>query len=479
MTWSRRCCLALLLSTATFGQLRAQGAWDAVLNIEPYPSPYYSDWDNDPNIASLTVINSTTSAQQVRIHFNVTNHANRIVLSGSSDAQDIGAGATVIFDNPYDVAGTTHRDAEEEDIASRTGRLREGDYTACAVVADLTGFSLAESCAPFTIVYPDPPLLLGPDHGDVLTQQDPLFQWTPVQVPIDFQLSYVMRIAEVLQGQTAAEALRSNIPHFQMLDAQQPSLRYPIDARPFEVGKRYAWTVQVLDQNGYAAATNDGRSEIWTFRFDDDEPVANSGQQTVRVLVMNTDVDDAAESGESTDLATYGSDWDDICREWSNYVDLALKIDVNGKKAFHRRISLNDAILVRDTVPGTYGRRQWAIYGSDPDTDSMMLLSGDCIGWNDAITRRRWVGKRSLSDSEELANWIPTDNPAENPDSLAKLQFGVRIASWVEEDAGKDALPAVKAFLEDHEIELKTGITHFGILDARQTWLWSILDLLP
>jgi hypothetical protein len=109
----------------------------------------------------------------------------------------------------------------------------------------------------------------------------------------------------------------------------------------------------------------------------------------------------------------------------------------------------------------------------------MMLLSGDCYGWNDAITRRRWVGKRSASDSEELANWIPTDNPAENPDSLAKLQFGVRIASWFEEEAGKDALPVVEEFLEHREIEIKTGVTHFGVLDARQTWLWNILGLLP
>ena len=47
--------------------LHAQGSWNAILNIDPYPSPYYSDWDVDPRIATLTVFNTTTSAQQVRL----------------------------------------------------------------------------------------------------------------------------------------------------------------------------------------------------------------------------------------------------------------------------------------------------------------------------------------------------------------------------------------------------------------------------
>src|SRR5687768_3371471 len=304
----------LLVSVST--SLAAQSSWDAILSIDPYPSPYYSDWDNNPNIASLTVINPG-AATQVRIHFNVTNRANKVVLSGSSDPQNIGARATVIFDNPYDVAGSTHHDEEEERIASRTGRLREGDYTACAVIADLTGFSLAESCTQFTIVYPDPPLLLSPANRDVVTETDPLFQWTPVQVPVDFQLSYVMRVVEVLNGQTPQEALRANIPHYQSLDGQFPSLRYPIDARPFEVGKQYAWTIQVLDQNGYAASANDGRSEIWTFSYDDGSPqlTAPSSGQKVMLSVYNTK-DDADKFDQLFgDTITSGL-WK-ICSTWN------------------------------------------------------------------------------------------------------------------------------------------------------------------
>ena len=463
--------LLLVVTPAT--PLRAQGTWDAILNIDPYPSPYYSDWDVNPRIATLSVINRTPAAQQVRIFFNVTDGANRIVLSAASGPQPIGAGATVIFENPYDIEGNTERDPVEDELAARTGRLREGDYTACAVVADNTGFSLAESCADFTIVYPDPPMLLGPDNSGVIDQQDPLFQWTPVQTPVAFQLTYVMRVVEIFSGQTPAEALRANIPHYQSLDGTMPSLRYPIDARPFETGKKYAWAVQVLDQNGYAPATNEGRSEIWTFTFDEDPPSKNSGDQYVNLLVRNVDKDSLSSDG------SYTGDFDSICTAWGQDVDLSLAMDINGKKAFPDRMVLNNARLVRaDTVHDTHGLRQWVIYGEDPGRDRMVLLAGDCGIFNEN-TRKRWIGSRPIADAEELAHWIPTDSQAVHQESLAKLKFGVRIFSFFQEEIDKDssALAPVREFLEDHEIEIKPGVNFYGALDATQTILGDIFPL--
>lgn len=249
---------------------QAQGAWEALLTIDPYPSPYYSDWDVNPNIGSLTVLNHGASPGDVRVVFNIIDRSNRIIASGRSEPQTVPVGAAVIFDSPYELAGTSSHDADIERIAERTGRLPEGAYTACAAATDLDGFILSEACAEFTILYPDPPLLLGPMDGAALDRQDELFQWTPVQVPVQFQAQYVLRIAEVLEGQTPAEALGSNIPQFESFELFAPNLQYPLDARPFEVGKTYAWSVRAFDQNGYPLSANQGRSEIWTFEFVDD-----------------------------------------------------------------------------------------------------------------------------------------------------------------------------------------------------------------
>lgn len=469
--------MTVLMAMGHAADASAQGTWDAILMIDPYPSPYYSDWDANPNISSLTLINSTASTANVRIHFNVIDRTNKVVVSGTSDPELIGAGATVIFDSPYDVAGSTTHDADMEEIASRTGRLPEGDYTACAAAADASGFVLAESCAMFTIVYPDPPLLLGPLDGDVIDQTDPLFLWTPVQVPIDYQLTYVLRVVEVLPNQTPAEALRSNIPHYQSFDGQMPSLRYPLDAQPLVPGKRYAWTVQALDQNGYAASANDGRSEIWSFTYEDATspirpPIA---EEKVRLVVVNSDAAD----GESAVVRAAPEDYPDtlaeICTNWGQDVSISASTIIEGRTAFLDRIELTDARLVRaDTLTGTNGRRTWAIYGNDPGRDVMVVLSGDC-GVGNNTTRRRWVGTRPISDAEELANWLPASDDT-HVDSIMRFKFGVRIFSWFQEKAGKGALTPVKEFLEDREIEIKPGVNYYGVVDLQAFRLWPLVS---
>lgn len=457
---------AAILLASPCARLHAQGTWDAILTVDPYPTPYYSDWDANPDIATLTLINSTMDAQQIRIHFNVINHANRIVVSGSSEPQLVAAGATVIFDNPYDVAGSTTHDTDMEEVAARTGRMPEGDYTACAVAVDGSGFVLAESCAPFSIVYPDPPLLLSPMDAEAIDQPDPLFTWTPVQVPIDYQVSYVVRVVEVLENQNPAEALRENIPHYEMLEGQLTSLRYPIDAQPLEAGKTYAWSVQALDQNGYTAAANDGRSEIWTFRYDDGTGLPTDGRGTRVALTLDAETDLSDDSEESTTNGLLR-----ICSTWDSPERFeGIDFPIMSGFVFPVRITLPTALLVRDVLPD--GSRAWAVTGAT--SGHVAMLSGTCAG---AVTVPRWVGIRTADDTQELTQWLLTDAVPGDTETGAKLEFGVAILSLFEEEVGGDALDVVRAFLENHEFEVRPGLNVFGAIDAREIpWLWSLLD---
>jgi len=454
--------------------LHAQ-VWDAILTIEPYPSPYYSDWDANPNIATLTLINPTADALQVRIHFNVIDQSNRMLITGSSEPEFIDAGATVIFDNPYDVAGSTTHDAEVEEVAARTGRLPEGDYTACAVAVDGSGFVLAESCAPFSIVYPDPPMLLTPFDGETLDQPDPLLQWTPVQVPIDFGVSYVLRVVEVLPGQSPGEALRENIPHFETLDGAFTSLRYPIDAQPLESGKRYAWWVQALDQNGYTASANEGRSEIWTFRYDDTPAPPTPPVTTIALSVRNDVESDAGTTGAEPTVTGLPA----VCRTWESADPIdGVVYPLQSAFAFPRVLDV-DATLVRDTLPESNGRRVWALYGSN-DRHTVML-SGDCGVFNQETTPR-WIAIRTAGDAQELHDWIPSDtawDPSRG-EADAKLKFGVAVLSAFEETVGgtTEGVRPVQEFFEGHEVEVKPGLTLFGVLDARLLGVWPVLEAL-
>lgn len=416
--------------------------WEAILLVDPYPTPYYSDWDANPDISTLTLINTTADAQVVRIHFNVTDQGNRVVVSGSSEPELIAGGATVIYDSPYDVAGSTMHDTEMEEVAARTGRMPEGDYTACAVAVDASGFVLAESCAPFTIVYPDPPLLIGPMDGEVIDQVDPLFLWTPVQVPADYQLTYVMRLVEVELDQTPAQALRENLPHFESLDGQMTSLRYPLGGQALEDGKTYAWTVQAIDQNGYTAAANDGRSEIWSFRYGESaESPANTGTTTL-TLTNSTDASADAPKG----LA-------DICRTVRDGrlpPTIALGMDVD--PSFTAATTKLPVSVYYDSQT-----EDWAVIAQSGAPT--YLLYGNCKDALGGLGGLRWIARR--------ANGVDLTGPSTTPNFSTHLEwkFAVMILSLSEWKAGADmpeSFTAPQNFMEGYEVSVKPGLNVFG-----------------
>lgn len=305
LPWGVPLAAGLLAGTGAGRPALAQGVWDARLDISPYPSPYLSDWESNPTIGTLTITNPTAADQSVLLAYRVTDHGGRVIASGRSDPQVIVTGPATALTDFVDLTGTSEHDQGIEDQMRRTGRLPEGDHTACVAVTDAGGFVLAEDCATFTIVYPDPPYLIGPLDDAAVTSGYPVFQWTPLQVPPAFQLAYVLRVSEVLTGQTPAQALVANIPVFETTTFGT-NLEYPIGAPPLEETKLYAWRVQALDQNGYAASSNEGRSEVWTF-------TAGGGQQRIATsIALTPDRDTLRFSGDTARFLATALDRDDV-----------------------------------------------------------------------------------------------------------------------------------------------------------------------
>lgn len=254
---------AALPIAPAFGQ-----QWSAQLSILPFPSPYVSDWESNPGIATLTVDYLGDTPAQVQFHLTVVGDRNGEIASGDSDPIDF-APNTVgrTFDTPHLVDwNNLSYPGDLEDRARRTGRLPEDHYRACIEIRE-NGVSREEACAEFDIVWADPPSLLAPDDGVDVWEQFPQFAWMPVTAPLFYTITYHLRVVELLEGQTPARALEANIPHFEGDVPGETNLRYPEDARPFEEGHTYVWQVQALDQFGVPLATNEGKSEIFTFTF--------------------------------------------------------------------------------------------------------------------------------------------------------------------------------------------------------------------
>ncbi len=258
---------AVSLLALPAGPAWGQGGWSASLSVHPFPPAYPSAWEFDPNIASLTITAVPGTDPRYRITMTLS-QGGAVVMSGASGDRSLSP--TALSDIVYtpdliDWPAASYSSAARGGL-DQTERFPEGDYTlSVRVESAASGRLLAESTALLTISYPDPPMVLFPACGDELITAFPVFQWTPVQVPVQYPVHYVFRIVEVLEGQIPETALNSNVVWYEDLDIRDTNYAYPISAQPLEEGKTYAWQVQVLDEAGQPPATNNGRSEVCTF----------------------------------------------------------------------------------------------------------------------------------------------------------------------------------------------------------------------
>ncbi|HKK21364.1 MAG TPA: hypothetical protein VJ983_07825, partial [candidate division Zixibacteria bacterium] len=224
--------LFLLAAASSF----AQTDWTADLIFDPYPSPYLSDWENNPGIGQAIITNGTSNTAQVRVFLSIIHDTRGKLASANSRLFDFppGSSETISTADLIDDASIDY-DHSIRELAVRTGRLPEGKYRACIRLEDNSGnVLLSDQCAEFTIVYPDPPYLVYPIDGDSITTPFPMLQWTPVQVPVGFKVHYNLRMSEVLSGQSPAQALAANYPQYKDDNISGTGLLYPPDALPLQ-----------------------------------------------------------------------------------------------------------------------------------------------------------------------------------------------------------------------------------------------------
>ena len=298
-------------------QARAQ-TWNATLNLNPTPSPYISDWENNPTaVGQATIMNNGSSGRDVVLFVTLFKSDAGLLVEAESPTLFIGAMETRVLNNTdyIEFSSANYRNTGIKNRAFRTGRLPAGSYTGCIQVRTPGGANLSSRvCQDFEIVYPDPPQLIYPDNGAEVTSEFPTFQWIPVNVPADYDVFYTMKLVEILEGQAPLRALDANVPVLERSDIGTSTFNYPLDAFALEEGGNYAWQIQALDQFGLAPASNQGRSEIFTFQYrpaEEDTVAAEEEEETV--------VDHTVPSGPCYDSCTIAApaDTDPATRSFS------------------------------------------------------------------------------------------------------------------------------------------------------------------
>lgn len=135
--------------------------WNATLNLNPFPSPYISDWETNPAaIGSMTIFNNSGRNNTVSIKSVVTHQSQGIIFTCVTNPLVISEAPVTVLDNTtlFDLDEATFPNSVLKTQVRRTGRLPEGKYTACMTIEDMNGLILAANvCGDFTIIYPEPP----------------------------------------------------------------------------------------------------------------------------------------------------------------------------------------------------------------------------------------------------------------------------------------------------------------------------------
>lgn len=464
----------------------AQGVWDAMLTVDPVPSPYLSDWEANPHYGTLTVFNGSGQTQSVRLAFSVVDGMGRVLASGRSEPQTVLADAPSIFDDPFEIAGSTTHDTGVEAQMRRTGRLPEGDYRACVAVVDLSGFQLAEACESFSVVYPDPPLLVAPYNAEAVSTQDFFFQWMPSQVPVSFDVRYVLEVAEVRPGQLPYEALTANILHLVEPDLFGSQLQYPLSAQPLEPGKTYAWRVRALDVNGYPVAANEGSSEIWTFTMDGGDEVATRSTPTdgeTRSYTFTIGRADVPASG-----AVLGASLNRLCTEQQPVRPSPERgfNDFSVWAPFFRTDTIEATVYYAVERPNQLRPSlQWAVHAGSATRPVEYFARGDCDGPEGDEATLYWIARKRTQHgiSDFLADAFGWNREEDDQGGRVsadhegiELDFGVAVLSLRDMDVGgSDLFPAENDFFRGNDFGVLPGLNAYGIVWLPEGGLWGWL----
>jgi len=150
----------------------------------------------------------------------------------------------------------------------REGILPEGSYTLEIEARPIDPFSTITSIpgiAYFEVRLPQPPVLISPIEDAQIPPLFTAFSWTPVRGPPGYQFEYELLIVEVIRGQTPLQAIEANREHVQVTTTQ-PLLIYTQEYLELEPGKMYAWRVRAREINDLIPVSDDGKTEIYTFR---------------------------------------------------------------------------------------------------------------------------------------------------------------------------------------------------------------------
>ena len=221
------------------------------------------------NTEHLWVFNITNSSQadyNVYIHGTAEESSEGLIFEGNTQTFTLLAG----YSGPISLSDISpvevdYTNDDYEDILRRTGSVPEGTYEVCLFVINADNEEeLNYHCITQQVIHPSPPQLISPQNETVIEDALPVFVWMPpILTTLGNMITYNLTIMEILDGQTAIEAMEANPAWFTEEGIPATTFQYPNYADEFGQGLTYAWKVKAISGDALVI----GESQVWSFNY--------------------------------------------------------------------------------------------------------------------------------------------------------------------------------------------------------------------
>jgi hypothetical protein len=242
------------------------------------------------NFAQISILNASTNNYNITpaglLELNIMNFQNDIqvivegkiltaqnepILDVISTPFILKKGMNITSQIGLHIASAVYSASEQANYIKTSHTLPSGKYHYCAFIKSLPNDIVTdEYCQDIESDVSTFLFLVSPPDKEEIETKYPVLIWTHSE---PFSLTnqsdyYRIIVADLFADQSPEAAINTNVPLYMKNYLTSHSILYPIDAKELEVGKKYAWQVQKLN-NG----TIVNKTEAWEFKLKAPETV--------------------------------------------------------------------------------------------------------------------------------------------------------------------------------------------------------------
>jgi alpha-tubulin suppressor-like RCC1 family protein len=296
--WIMRALRSLFIAVLTLASATQLIAQDIVDVRVTQPPP---DQLSIADLWSVELNNRSGRTLEVRLVGTIeeTSVPDGLIVEATSRVLKLAPGRVVLTNNDVQPITTANENRKYIDAVLQTGSVPSGDYTLCCeVISAETELTIGRDCKFTTVNRMTQPMLIMPaDEGTVLDKM-PVFSWLAGTPPRRNQrVLYKLTIAEMFGAQTPFDAIERNPAFLGLENLTATVQQYPVSARRFEVGRKYAWMVTAYERTASAQIVL-GKSEVWSFTY------------TQEKLDVAADITETTTKGAGLTDVCPGENWD-------------------------------------------------------------------------------------------------------------------------------------------------------------------------